>query len=534
MISRRQSSGASASASLLSARRDALVLGILISAVCLLIWNGSTFFRDLSIAGAEFSGAIELASTALTLNVALVLFGWRRYVDLRQDSERLRETEQRALIAASTDAVTGLLNRKGFADRVATIARDLGGRSLGVISVQVNRLKLVSDRHGYEVGDSVRRAIAQALLAEAPADAVVGRLSGDEFAIALPVAENARSRVETLGDVVLRAITRPYELDGLLIELGAFAGLTITDSPGVRISDVLRRADIATDHARAGRSARPVWFDQGMERALIAQTELEQGIRYGLDHEQFVPYFEPQVDLATGVIIGFEVLARWQHPLSGIIGPDRFIHVAEEMNLIGRLSEQVFRAALLESRDWDPHIKISVNMSPAQLADGWLAERVLRLLTETGFPAERLVVEITETSLFADVEMARSIVSSLKNQGVRIALDDFGTGYSSLAHLRELPFDMIKIDRSFVTDIHDNPESAAIIRAVTTLASGLRVPVTAEGIECEAAHSAVLRLKCTFGQGWYFGKAMPADQAAQLLAPPTQSNEGSTPRSAAR
>ncbi len=531
MFSRRQSSGASAS--LLSARRDALVLGILISAVCLLIWNGSNFFHDLSIAGAEFGGAIELASTALTLNVALILFGWRRYVDLRQDAERLRETEQRAQVAASTDAATGLLNRKGFADRVGTMAGTLGSKQLGVISVQVNRLKQVSDRHGYEAGDAVRRAIAEALLAEIPEDAVVGRMSGDEFAVALPLARDDRKQLDGLGEAVLRAIIRPYQLEELLVEIGAFVGLTVADAAGLRISDVLRRADIATDHARSGRSARPVWFDKGMERALIARTELEQGIRYGLDHEQFVPYFEPQVDLATGVIIGFEVLARWQHPLSGIISPDRFISVAEDMNLIGRLSEQVFRAALLESRDWDPHIKISVNMSPTQLADGWLAERVLRLLTETGFPAERLVVEITETSLFADVEMARSIVSSLKNQGVRIALDDFGTGYSSLAHLRELPFDMIKIDRSFVTDIYDNPENAAIIRAVTTLASGLRVPVIAEGIECEAAHGAVLKLNCTFGQGWYFGKAMPGEQAAQLLAPAPLLDAGATAKSAA-
>ena len=529
MVGRRQFR-ANASASLLSARRDALVLGILISAVCLLIWNGSNFFHDLSIAGAEFEGAIELAWTALTLNVALILFGWRRYVDLRQDAERLRETEQRALVAASTDAVTGLLNRKGFADRVGVLAAGLGDKQVGIISVQVNRLKFVSDRHGYEVGDTVRRAIAEALVAAVPGQAVVGRLSGDEFAIALAVDPADRAQLEALGDAALRAITRPYQLEGLLIEIGAFVGLTVADGTGLRVSDLLRRADIATDQARASRSARPVWFDNGMQRALVAQTELEQGIRYGLDHDQFVPYFEPQVDLATGVIVGFEVLARWQHPLNGIIGPDRFIALAEEMNLIGRLSEQVFRAALFEARDWDPNVKISVNMSPAQLADGWLAERVLRLLTETGFPAERLVVEITETSLFADVDTARSIVASLKNQGVRIALDDFGTGYSSLAHLRELPFDMIKIDRSFVTDIDDNPESAAIVRAVTTLASGLRVPVTAEGIECEAAHAAVQELNCTFGQGWYFGKAMPADQAAQLLAP---AQPAAAPKSAA-
>jgi EAL domain-containing protein (putative c-di-GMP-specific phosphodiesterase class I) len=255
-----------------------------------------------------------------------------------------------------------------------------------------------------------------------------------------------------------------------------------------------------------------------MERALIAHGEVEQGIRFGLEHGQFLPYFEPQVDLATGEIVGFEVLARWNHPLSGIIGPDVFIPVAGEIGLIGRLSEQIIGEALREAAAWDRQIKISVNISPYQLADGWLAQRVIRLLAETAFPPERLVVEVTESSLFADLDLARTIVTSLKNQGIQLALDDFGTGFSSLSHLRSLPFDIIKIDRSFVTNIHEKRESAAIVRAVSMLASALSVPVCVEGIESEAAYEAVLRLGCQIGQGWYFGKPMRAEQARELLA----------------
>jgi EAL domain-containing protein (putative c-di-GMP-specific phosphodiesterase class I) len=271
------------------------------------------------------------------------------------------------------------------------------------------------------------------------------------------------------------------------------------------------------DHARSGRSARPVWFDAGMERALIAHGEIEQGIRFGLDHDQFVPYFEPQVDLRSGEIVGFEVLARWIHPLSGVIGPDVFIPVAEEIGLIGRLSEQVIGDALREAADWDPKIKISVNISPLQLADGWLAQRIVRILSESGFPADRLVIEITESSLFADIDLARTIVTSLKNQGIRLALDDFGTGFSSLSHLRSLPFDIIKIDRSFVTNINSKRENSAIVRAVTTLAAALPVPVCVEGIENEESYKAVVRLGCEIGQGWYFGKPMQAEQARELL-----------------
>ena len=331
---------------------------------------------------------------------------------------------------------------------------------------------------------------------------------------------------------MLRAGTRPFLFEERIIQVGGFAGIASTPATDAKIPDLLRRADIAMDHARNGRVGRPIWFDAGMERALIAYGEIEQGIRFGLEHSQFIPYFEPQVDLATGTIVGFEVLARWNHALSGIIGPDVFIPVAEEVGLIGRLSEQVIGQALRESVAWDPSITISVNISPSQLADGWFAQRIVRILAETGFPANRLVVEITESSLFADIELARTLVASLKNQGIRIALDDFGTGFSSLSHLRSLPFDIIKIDRSFVSNINTKRESMAIVRAVTTLANALAVPVCVEGIEHEAAYDAVIRLGCQIGQGWYFGKPMQADKARDLLARPAGGNGDSLARRA--
>lgn len=508
------------SSRLLSARRDAVVLAVLITAVILLVWNGSAFFHNLTIAGRDVGPGARLASTALMLNVALILFGWRRYVDLQHEAEMREEQERRAALLATTDPITGLFNRKGFADSAGELASAAGerGDNLVVISFQVQRFKAVNDQHGYEIGDRLLRSMAEALLAELGTDTVIARLSGDEFAVALALPAEKAERVEHIADLVLNTVSRPQTIEDRIIQVGAFAGIASAAGKGARIPDVLRRADIAMDRARSGRAARPIWFDAGMERALIAQGEIEQGIRFGLDHGQFVPYFEPQVDLGTGEIVGFEVLARWNHPLSGVIGPDVFIPVAEEIGLIGRLSEQVISEALLEASKWDPTVKISVNISPSQLADGWLAQRIVRVLAETSFPADRLVVEVTESSLFADIDLARSIVTSLKNQGIRLALDDFGTGFSSLAHLRSLPFDIIKIDRSFVSNIHEKRESAAIVRAVTTLAAALSVPVCVEGIESEPAYRAVLRLGSAIGQGWYFGKPMPAHQARELLA----------------
>ena len=496
------------------------MLGMLIAAILLLVWNSSTLFEELKVENPKFSPDIQIAAVALMLNLALIFFGWRNYVDLLHEGELRADGERRAALLATTDVATGLLNRKGFADRGQDLCQraDAAGQQIVIISVQIHRFKAINDRHGYEAGDELLRVLAAAMNQAAGKDSIIARLSGDEFAVAFALKVDELPHAERVADDLLRCLMRPLMIGENMVQVGAFAGIAAVPAAETRIPDLLRRADIAMDHAKSGRMTRPVWFDGGMERALIAQGEIEQGIRYGLDHGQFVPFFEPQVDLATGTIIGFEVLARWKHPLSGIIPPDTFIPVAEEIGLIGALSEQVIRDALLQSASWDPTIKISVNISPTQLADSWLAQRIVRILTETGFPAERLVVEITESSLFSDLDLARSIVTSLKNQGIRLALDDFGTGFSSLAHLRSLPFDVIKIDRSFVTNIHTNKESVAIVRAVTTLANALSVPVTVEGIEDETAHAVVLQLGCDVGQGWYFGKPMPAEQASALLA----------------
>ncbi len=499
-------------------RRETFVLSILIVAVLLLVWNSSAFFHDLQLANSLLSREIQIASTAITLNVALILFGWRYYVDIQQDYERQEDQERRVAVLASTDPVTGLLNRKGFSDRAEEVGKEAAdtGQRLAIVSYILHRFKSVNEQHGFEIGDCLLKRVGELMLETFGEDVCIARVSGDEIAVAMPIAEGDVGTIDQLTDDGLRAITRPFVFDERIIQIGAYAGIAVA-APETRIPDLLRRADIAMDRALSGRIARPVWFDAGMERALIAQSEIEQGIRFGLEHGQFEPFFEPQVDLSTGEIVGFEVLARWNHPLSGQILPDVFIPVAEETGLISRLSELVIGQALEAASKWETGTSISVNISPSQLTDGWLAHRIVKMLSESGFPAERLVVEITESSLFADIDFARSVATSLKNQGIRLALDDFGTGYSSLSHLRSLPFDIIKIDRSFVSTLSEKKESAAIVKAVTTLANTLGVPVCIEGIESESAYNAVLDFGCAVGQGWYLGKAMPADAAREML-----------------
>jgi diguanylate cyclase (GGDEF)-like protein len=382
----------------------------------------------------------------------------------------------------------------------------------------MQRFKRINDRFGFDMGDALLKRIGEAMSTHVPAGAVVARLSGDEFAIAAAIRSDALASAERLAEALLCDVSRTYDIDGTYVQVGAIAGIA-SAAPGIacRAADILRRADIALHHARSIRAARPTWFDGGMEQALIERSELEQAIRIGIEHRQFIPYFEPQVDLVTGALTGFEVLARWQHPNRGLLAPEIFIPASEEIGLVGPLSELVAAQALEAASQWEGDFSLSINISPAQLSDLWLAQRLVRLLTEHGFPAERLIVELTESSLFADLDLARNLVVSLKNQGVRLALDDFGTGFSSLSHLRMLPLDMIKIDRSFMATVHVDRESAAIVKAVTTLADALGIPVTAEGLEDSATFEKAAALGARTGQGWYVGKPMDADSVADLL-----------------
>jgi EAL domain-containing protein (putative c-di-GMP-specific phosphodiesterase class I) len=245
-----------------------------------------------------------------------------------------------------------------------------------------------------------------------------------------------------------------------------------------------------------------------MEKQVQARVSLEQEMRAAIEADEFVPFFQPLISLDTGELNGFEVLARWQSPKRGIVEPDDFIEIAEQSGQIGALSMRVMEKACAEAKDWPANLKLAVNISPVQFRDPHLAERIVRILTETGFPARRLEVEITEGSLMEDRAQALTIVQSLRNSGIAIALDDFGTGYASLSQLHSLPFDRIKIDRSFINSLALSDQSAAIVQTIAALGKSLNVPITAEGIESDAIRQQMAALGCTDAQGWFFGKAV--------------------------
>ncbi len=502
-------------------RRDLLTAGVTLAAIVLVIASGFTVAGSLlrSLRG-ELSVNDNLMISVLLLNVALCLLGWRRYRALKHEVTLRRAAEAHASELATSDPLTGLLNRRALAESGARLIDRAFGRhrSVAMLMIDLDHFKSVNDLHGHLAGDQLLRAASDAITAPLPDDALAARLGGDEFACAFPFDPDQPAAVERIADAILARMTQPFLIGGVEARIGASMGIARTEAGCRTVDTLMRRSDIALYAAkRAGRNQR-AWFDASMERELELRNEIELGLRAGIPAGQIIPWFEPQVDLATGALIGFELLARWDHPELGILEPALFIPVAEESGLIGELSMSVMRAGIEEARHWDPSLRLGVNISPAQMRDPWLAQKIVKLLSERGFPAERIEVEITEAALFENLGFAAAIVASLRNQGIRVVLDDFGTGYSSLTHLRALPLDRIKIDRSFVLRMTSDPDAAALVRMIVSLAQSLGVPAMAEGVENADIAAMLGSIACPTAQGWYFGKPAPARATRALLA----------------
>ena len=504
-----------------AAQRDIITGGIVVAATIMFIGTGtSVLSSSIDMITGVGGGADNTLTVALLLNIALMLFGWRRYRDLTREVAERKIAEERAQVLALRDPLTGFHNRRSLAENGAEMLSKAIRRqkSLALLVLDLDNFKNVNDVHGHAVGDALLKAVAAEVANLMPPSSLAARLGGDEFACAFVFDTANPDIVERVAEAIVARLSQPFDADGVFAHISASVGIAHSAADCETIDALTRRADIAMYEAKHQGRNRFAWFDASMEHNLQARNEVESGMRVGIPRGEFVPYFEQQIDLTTGRLGGFEVLARWDHPTRGLVPPDNFIPIAEETGMIADLSMSVMQQALEEAKTWDQSLVISVNISPSQLKDPWLAQKIVKLLVETGFPANRLEIEITETSLFENLALAQSIVGSLKNQGIRLALDDFGTGYSSLAHLRALPFDRIKIDKSFVTSILENAESAAIVNAITRLGDSLGLPVTAEGIEDAEIEERLLQLGCHKGQGWHFGKPASIAQTRTLLA----------------
>lgn len=513
------------------ADRDIVALGIIVASIIMFVGTGSSVLTGIVRSYISGQGSTDaLLGNALILNIALLIFGWRRYDELNREIVVRRTAERTAQTLAQTDALTGCLNRRSLDPAMAALietARECGGEVV-VMMIDLDRFKRSNDFHGHQVGDDVLIESSRRVLALLPERSIMARLGGDEFACCTVFDPDVLGSDDTevadrLAARTNQAIAESIATSSVSVEITASIGLsrsrTIQASADVRklAQDLLHHADLAMYQAKNTGRNQFCWFDPSMEKELRFRSELEAGIREGLLRGEFVPFYEKQVDTETGALTGFEMLARWKSPRHGIVGPEIFIPVAEEIGLIADLSESLIAQALIDAREWDPRLTLSVNISPLQMRDPWFAQKILRLLVEANFPPQRLDIEITETCLHDNIGVVRSMITSLRNQGIRISLDDFGTGYSSLAQLRTLPFDRIKIDRSFISSLGESKDSATIVEAITALGKGMGLPITAEGIESADVLNALRQFGSFKGQGYLYGMPSPADDVLRDL-----------------
>jgi diguanylate cyclase (GGDEF)-like protein len=435
--------------------------------------------------------------------------------------------------ARRADPLTGLPNRAMFMDRVDRLIATSAAAtapSFAVLFLDVDRFKAVNDSHGHLAGDElligVARRLEQSLrasdaVARPGNDHTLARLGGDEFTVLLHgvrTAEEAAAVAERL----LAAAARPFEIQGAEVAVSISVGLTMSAPRYQRAEDMVRDADTAMYHAKAQGKAQVAVFDTSMLEAIAARTLLEADLRHALARKELHLYYQPIVELKTGRLCGFEALLRWHHPLRGIVSPAQFVPTAEETGLIVAIGLWAIREACEQMQTWAREfpecatLTINVNLSARQCMHADLVPDIQRILTETGLAAERLKLEITEGIVLENSESVVDVLNALRGLGVQLGLDDFGTGYSALSYLRQFPFQTLKIDRSFVDDMQANG-SAEIIRAIVSLADGLAMDVTAEGIETAEQVRDLRDLECQYGQGYFFFKPLTKDDARAVL-----------------
>jgi diguanylate cyclase (GGDEF)-like protein len=422
-------------------------------------------------------------------------------------SER-EAAEARAQSLARHDPLTGLANRRHFLEELERRLALTGDEecAFALLFVDLDRFKPINDVHGHAIGDQLLQVIATRLSSSLREDSFAARLGGDEFAVLLEDAKD-REGVAAAARRILHELSAPILVNGLKLTVGASIGIALCPEDGRDAAELLQRGDAAMLRAKEDRGAYK-FFDSTIDEELKSKAALETELRAAIPNGDIIPFFQPIVRLDTGALAGFEVLARWPHLQRGMISPTQFIPVAEEAGLVDAMFWALLAQACRKSLDAPGEFRLAVNISPSQVRDQWFPEKVLRTLRETGFPAQRLEIEVTESAMIGDMERAKTALMSLKNQGVKIALDDFGTGYSSLFLLRALPIDKLKIDRSFVASLTADRENATIVRALVGLGIALGLEVTAEGVEDGPTADALRAMGCEFAQGYLFGPAI--------------------------
>lgn len=424
---------------------------------------------------------------------------------------------------ATHDSLTGLHNRASMTDALehAVSKARRGGESLAIFFIDLDGFKSVNDTLGHATGDQLLREIAQRLRARVRQSDLVARLGGDEFVIMVETVSD-RQGLQLLASKILAAAGEPMRLQGHEVAVTASIGIAVFPDDGSDVSTLLANADMAMYRAKALGRNRATEYSADLGESVVERFEIEKGLREGLRNNEFHLYYQPKIEFSSGKLLGVEALIRWHHPTLGVLGPDRFIHVAESSNFIISLGQWVIEQACRQASAWQraglPHFSIAVNLSTNQLTDPSLAEHVAGALRASGVDPSMLEFEITETAVMKNMVEATALLESLRALGVRLAIDDFGTGYSSLAYLKRFPIDELKIDRSFVRDIPDDPDDMQIASAIIGMARGLNLRVLAEGVETAAQRDFLLAQGCHAYQGFLCSRPVPAAQFAELAS----------------
>jgi len=435
------------------------------------------------------------------------------------DVSELKRREKQIRHMAFHDVLTGLPNRALFNQRVERAlarARRRGTTAI-VMCIDIDHFKNVNDSLGHSAGDALLKGMCDRMRATLRETDTIARLGGDEFGIVLTDA-NAPEYATQLAWRLLTVTGQPLEVNEQQLVSGISIGIATSAGNGDDAEKLLKSADLALYRAKSDGRGTFRFYEAEMDARAQARRALEIDLRQALAKQEFELHYQPQINIANNEIVGFEALLRWRHPSRGLIAPMEFIAIAEQTGLIIRIGEWVLRRACLDAIRWPNSMRVAVNVSPAQFRNRDLAQLVGQILKDTGLAASRLELEITESLLLRDFAANLTALHELKALGIRISMDDFGTGYSSLGNLRSFPFDKIKIDRSFVTDVEQNPDSAAIVRAVLGLGESLGMATCAEGVETQEQLLCLRGEGCTVVQGYYYSRPKPLAEIIQLLA----------------
>jgi len=454
--------------------------------------------------------AVATAALALLLDLVIGLAGILGLRQLRLSQDRTR-VEWRA---ARHDPLTGLPNRVMFREHVEALFASASTADFGLLLLDLDHFKEVNDTYGHAAGDELLCAVTRRLRAAVGSAGLIARLAGDEFAV-IYRGKNKEGQSPGLAQDILLSLAEPLDLSDCQVLISASIG-TVCGTEGSQMSELLANADLALFRAKENGRNTAVAYKAEMHIERRERLDLLRDLRTAVEEEALELYYQPIVNLKTGEIASFEALLRWKHPDRGFISPAKFIALAEENGLIGPLGEWVLHRACRQARQWPDHIQVAINLSPLQLRNSDIYGQVKAALRQAELPADRLTLEITET-VQLEHTAAGQVMRDLKSLGVRVSLDDFGTGYAALSYLWSFPFNMIKIDQSFVREMHRSPECAVIVQTVLDMGYRLGIDVTAEGVETLEQLEVLRRKGCAKAQGYVLGRPMPAGKVIPFI-----------------